>query len=125
MTFYCRKRTRLCIQWVCKTYNGGCRLCRFLFFHCGFSDSLCVLQSKVCAHQKAIEREYYSAKSSMSLGLFIMFFGANQLLLNRGTLADVIGVIFMLTGLGSMWAGYKAYKHYVPLLAKENERENA
>jgi hypothetical protein len=75
--------------------------------------------------KKAIEREYYSAKSSMSLGLFIMFFGANQLLLNRGTLAVVIGVIFMLTGLGSMWAGYRAYKHYVPLLAKENERENA
>ncbi|MDI5788553.1 YtpI family protein [Bacillus licheniformis] len=49
-------------------------------FYCGFSDSLCVLQSKVCAHQKAVEREYYSAKSSMSLGLFIMFFGANQLI---------------------------------------------
>ncbi|MFN2747655.1 MULTISPECIES: YtpI family protein [Bacillus] len=75
--------------------------------------------------KRAVEKEYFSAKSSMSLGLFIMFFGINQLFLYRGALTAVIGVIFVLTGLGSMWAGYKAYKHYVPLLAKENERENA
>ncbi|MES9687689.1 YtpI family protein [Bacillus sp. JJ353] len=54
-----------------------------------------------------------------------MFFGLNQLFLNRGALSAAIGVVFVLTGIGSMWAGYRAYKHYVPLLAKENERENA
>lgn len=75
--------------------------------------------------KRALLKEYLSAKSSMSLGLFIMFFGLNQLFLNRGALSAGIGVIFVLTGIGSMWAGYRAYKHYVPLLAKENERENA
>ncbi|MDA7027211.1 YtpI family protein [Bacillus sp. CLL-7-23] len=75
--------------------------------------------------KRAVEKEYFSAKSSMCLGLFIMFFGTNLLLLNRDALSSGIGIIFILTGIGSMWAGYKAYKHYLPLLAKENKRENA
>ena len=91
----------------------------FVFFIVVSAIAYVYFKVRYVRTKKAVEREYYSAKSSMSLGLFIMFFGANQLILNRGTLAVVIGVIFMLTGLGSMWAGYKAYKHYVPLLAKK------
>ncbi|MEC1262800.1 YtpI family protein [Bacillus swezeyi] len=97
----------------------------FVFFIVISAIAYVYYKVKYVRTKRAVEKEYLSAKSSMSLGLFIMFFGVNQLVIHRGALTVVIGIIFILTGLGSMWAGYKAYKHYVPLLAKENERENA
>ncbi|MRX71739.1 hypothetical protein GJU40_06060 [Bacillus lacus] len=69
--------------------------------------------------KKPMEKQWLSAKSSMALGMFVFFFGLNQLFMFRSTLAAVIAVIFALVGLGSTWAGYKAYQHYLPFAARE------
>lgn len=68
---------------------------------------------------KPIEKRWISAKSSIALGLFVAFFGMNQLFLYRSTLSFVIGAIFLLLGFASAWTGYRAYKHYLPQVLSE------
>ncbi|ASS92148.1 MAG: hypothetical protein C6W58_02090 [Bacillaceae bacterium] len=71
--------------------------------------------------KRPMERSWISSKSSISLGLFVFFFGLNQMFLNRSTVALIVGVVFIITGCLSIWAGYKAYKYYLPLAIKESE----
>ncbi|WLR44175.1 YtpI family protein [Bacillus carboniphilus] len=69
---------------------------------------------------KEMERQWLSAKSSIALGAFVFFFGVNQFFLFRSSLSIIIGAIFVVIGLGSVWAGFKAYRFYLPLAIKEN-----
>jgi hypothetical protein len=71
--------------------------------------------------KKPMEKQWISTKSSIALGLFVFFFGLNQLFLFRSTVSLIVGIIFILIGALSSWAGYKAYKHYYPLAVKEAE----
>ncbi|GLH64649.1 MULTISPECIES: YtpI family protein [Bacillaceae] len=68
---------------------------------------------------RPMERRWLSAKSSIALGLFVFFFGLNQFFLHSSTVTYIIGTIFLLIGAGSAWAGYRAYKHYLPLVLEE------
>jgi hypothetical protein len=69
-----------------------------------------------------MEKQWLSAKSSIALGIFVFFFGLNQLFLFHSTVSLVVGIIFMIVGLASSWAGYKAYKHYLPFAVKESKQ---
>ncbi|MCA1032335.1 YtpI family protein [Bacillus timonensis] len=73
---------------------------------------------------RPIEKRWISSKSSIALGLFILFFAFNQFVLHHTTVSIVVGIIFMLVGGGSIWAGYKAYKYYLPLAIQEAEDLN-
>lgn len=72
--------------------------------------------------KKPMEKQWLSAKSSIALGIFVFFFGLNQLFLFHSTVSLVVGIIFMIVGLASSWAGYKAYKHYLPFAIKESKQ---
>ncbi|PGT91222.1 MULTISPECIES: YtpI family protein [Bacillaceae] len=74
---------------------------------------------KAYRSNKQAEKSWISAKASIALGLFVAFFGLNQLFMFRSTLSFVVGIIFLLIGFGSAWAGYRAYKHYLPYVLKE------
>lgn len=69
--------------------------------------------------RKPMEKQWLSAKSSIALGIFVFFFGLNQLFLFNSTVSLVVGIIFMIVGIASSWAGYKAYKHYLPFAVQE------
>jgi O-antigen/teichoic acid export membrane protein len=69
--------------------------------------------------RRPIERRWISAKSSIALGLFVFFFGLNQFFLHSSAVTYIVGTIFLLVGAGSAWAGYRAYKHYLPLVLEE------
>lgn len=71
---------------------------------------------------RPVERRWISAKSSMALGSFVFFFGMNQFFLYSSTVTYLVGTIFLLVGGGSIWAGYRAYKHYLPLAIEEAEQ---
>jgi O-antigen/teichoic acid export membrane protein len=71
--------------------------------------------------KRPIERQWISAKSSIALGSFVFFFALNQFFLHRTTVSFIVGIVFLLVGGGSIWAGYRAYKHYLPLAIKEAE----
>ncbi|ANB62170.1 YtpI family protein [Anoxybacteroides amylolyticum] len=72
--------------------------------------------------RRPAERRWISAKASMALGSFVFFFGVNQFFLYSSTVTYLVGTIFLLIGGGSAWAGYRAYKYYLPLVIEEAEQ---
>ncbi|AGT33089.1 membrane protein [Geobacillus genomosp. 3] len=72
--------------------------------------------------QRPMERQFYSAKSSTALGLFVALFGINQLFLYQTTVTYLISAIFIALGFGSAWAGFRAYRHYLPQAVEEAEK---
>lgn len=71
--------------------------------------------------KKPMEQKWISAKSSIALGSFVFFFAINQFLIHRSTVSLIIGIVFVLFGAGSIWAGYRAHRYYFPLAVKEAE----
>lgn len=76
-------------------------------------------KAKYYRTKRPVEKQWISAKSSIALGLFVSFFALNQFFLHNSTVSTIIGIIFLLVGGGSVWAGYRAYKHLLPLAIQE------
>ena len=76
-------------------------------------------KAKYVQSKREIQKKWLSAKSSISLGLFVVFFGINTIFIHPSTISYVVAVVFILVGGGSSWAGYQAYKHYLPLAIAE------
>jgi nitric oxide reductase large subunit len=68
---------------------------------------------------RPMERRWISAKSSIALGAFVFFFAINQFFIHQSTISLIVGIVFVLVGGGSAWAGMRAYKHYLPLVVEE------
>ncbi|XXM71033.1 YtpI family protein [Lysinibacillus sphaericus] len=73
---------------------------------------------------RPMEKKWLSAKASMALGLFVTLFGVNQLVLFPGTVTYIVAALFILIGLGSIWAGYKYYRHVLPYAEREAKELN-
>ncbi|MDQ0231031.1 YtpI family protein [Metabacillus malikii] len=73
------------------------------------------------AHNQ-VEKKWRAAEASIALGIFVASFGLNQLIINRSILALVVGIIFFIIGVGSSWAGFRAYKHYLPQVASQTQK---
>ncbi|WP_428909372.1 YtpI family protein [Niallia sp. Krafla_26] len=65
------------------------------------------------------EKRWISAKSNIALGSFVGLFGINQLFLYQTTITYIIAGIFIILGGINVWGGFKAYKYFLPLAAKE------
>ncbi|MFD2446324.1 YtpI family protein [Bacillus sp. CGMCC 1.16607] len=76
---------------------------------------------KYVRSKQPYERRWISAKSSMALGLFVALFGVNQLFLFHTTVTYIVAAIFIVMGVSSIWTGWKAYKHFLPLAIEEAE----
>lgn len=74
--------------------------------------------------KRPMEKKWLSAKSSMALGLFVALFGINQLILFSGTVTYLVGIFFILIGAGSLWMGFRYYKHVLPYAQREAEELN-
>lgn len=71
---------------------------------------------------RPVEKKWLSAKSSIALGLFVLFFGLNHLLfISQSTVSYIVDAIFLLYGGVFTWVGIKKYKHYLPFAIKEAE----
>ncbi|MBO0992329.1 YtpI family protein [Bacillus sp. SD088] len=68
-----------------------------------------------------MEKKLLNGKSSMALGIFVAFFGINQLFLFQTILTYIIGTLFIILGIASAWAGFKSYRYHVPYAIKEAE----
>ncbi|MFS0822419.1 YtpI family protein [Bacillus sp. 1P02SD] len=80
-------------------------------------------KTKYFRTRRPVEKQWLSAKSSMALGLFVGLFGLNAFFVHPSTISYVIGTILIIVGGGSTWAGFRAYKHYQPLVIKEAEQQ--
>jgi hypothetical protein len=65
------------------------------------------------------EKKWISAKANIALGLFVASFGINRFMIHQSTVVYIVGVIFIALGVYNIWGGFKAYKYYLPLAAKE------
>ncbi|MBM7701221.1 YtpI family protein [Metabacillus iocasae] len=81
------------------------------------------LKLKYVRSKRPIEKQWLSAKSSIALGVFVLFFGINQWFIYQTTLSIIVGLLFVLIGAGSIWAGVRAYKHYLPFVIKEAQEQ--
>ncbi|MED4016206.1 YtpI family protein [Sutcliffiella cohnii] len=68
------------------------------------------------------EKKWLSAKSSIALGIFVTSFGFNTIINPLSTVAIVVGIIMIVVGAGSIWAGVKAYRFYLPFAREEAEK---
>ena len=66
-----------------------------------------------------IRKKWYTAKASVCLGAFILFFGFNFMLIYQSTLTYVVSIIFVLIGGYFMYHHYKAAKHYGQFVQEE------
>lgn len=78
-------------------------------------------KTKYFRSNKPAEKKWLSAKSSISLGLFVGLFGINQLFLFHTLVTYIIAAIFIILGFLSAFNGIKAYRYYLPYAQKEAE----
>ncbi|WP_456278015.1 YtpI family protein [Bacillus sp. AK128] len=71
--------------------------------------------------REVMYRKWVSAKSSIALGVFMISFALNQMIAEPTQVSIIIGVIFLLVGSGSIWAGVKSYRYYLPRVAEESQ----
>lgn len=71
--------------------------------------------------RRPAERNWLSAKSSVTLGLFVGLFGVNQLFLFHSTVTYVVSAVFIIIGSLSVISGIRAYKFYLPYAQQEAE----
>lgn len=53
-----------------------------------------------------IRRKWYKAKAGVALGLFLIFFGVNAIIVNNSAVSVIIAILFFVVG------GYEAYNNY-------------
>lgn len=68
-----------------------------------------------------IRKKMYASMSGASLGLFILSFGLNQIILFDKISIYIISAIFILLGLYVLVFNYRAYKHYSKFVEEEAE----
>jgi hypothetical protein len=78
-------------------------------------------KTKYFRSHRPAERNWLSAKSGITLGLFVGLFGINQLFLFHTTVTYVVSTLFIIIGSLSVLNGIKAYKFYLPYARQEAE----
>ncbi len=78
-------------------------------------------KTKFFRSRRPAERKWLSAKSSITLGLFVGLFGINQLFLFHTAVTYIVSAIFIIMGTLSIINGIKAYKFYLPYARQEEE----
>ncbi|HHY72733.1 MAG TPA: hypothetical protein GX497_05830 [Bacillus bacterium] len=69
-------------------------------------------------------RQWISSKATISLGLFMLFFGADQLILWKDKVSTIVGIVFSVVGLAYAFQGFRTYKYYQPKAIEEAEQKN-
>ncbi len=78
---------------------------------------------KYARSKRPVEKRWLSSKSSIALGLFVVFFAINTLFIHPSVVSYVVSAILLLVGGGSVWAGFRAYQHYLPLVIEEAKQK--
>ncbi|WP_246941179.1 YtpI family protein [Bacillus pinisoli] len=74
--------------------------------------------------KEVMYRNWVSAKSSIALGVFIVAFALNQMIVEPSKVSIIVGIVFLAVGGGSVWAGIKSYRFYLPRVAEEAQNKN-
>lgn len=69
-----------------------------------------------------LEKKWISTKGNIAIGVFLVSFGINQIIITTAV-ALIVGTIFIILGFANVYFGYKAYKHYSELVFQEVSEE--
>lgn len=72
-------------------------------------------------HKSPYQRTLVKAKGSTALGLAVLFFGINALILNPSTAIIVISAVLIVVGGYFVFQSLRMYRYFAPLAAKERE----
>lgn len=92
----------------------------FIIFSLGF---YLYYKTKYFRTRRPMEKQWISAKSSIALGLFVTLFAINAFFVHPSLVSTIVGIVLLLVGGGSVWAGYRAYKHFLPLVIQEAQQQ--
>ncbi|WP_102345296.1 YtpI family protein [Bacillus sp. Marseille-P3661] len=68
-------------------------------------------------------RQWLSSKATITLGLFMLFFGLDQIIIWKTTTANIVGMVFLIVGLIYSIQGFRMYRFYQPRAIKETEEQ--
>lgn len=68
-------------------------------------------------------KQWLSSKATISLGLFMLFFGIDQLILWNTKTAMIVGIVFLVIGLLYSIQGYRTFKFYQQKAVEEAEQQ--
>jgi hypothetical protein len=73
------------------------------------------LYNRIRAWRKpdSLIKKIYETRSRLFLGLFLLVFSLNLLIIPRGIIDIIIGLVLIVFALANTIYGYKAYKHYI------------
>ncbi|MFK3938228.1 YtpI family protein [Alkalihalobacillus sp. NPDC078783] len=73
------------------------------------------LYNRIQAWRKpdSLIKKIYETRSRLFLGVFLLVFSLNLLIIPRGIIDIIIGLVLIVFALANTIYGYKAYKHYI------------
>ncbi|MBD8068963.1 YtpI family protein [Bacillus sp. PS06] len=80
-------------------------------------------KTKYFRSKRPIERQWLSSKSSIALGIFVALFAINAVYLHQSTVSFIVAAVLLLVGVGSIWAGVRAYRYFLPLVIEESAKQ--
>ncbi|WP_088103813.1 YtpI family protein [Halalkalibacter urbisdiaboli] len=67
---------------------------------------------KTWRSDESLIKRLYQTKAGLSLGFLLTAFAANLLVMPRGKVDIIIGIIFIIFGIANVVFNFRAYKHY-------------
>lgn len=86
-------------------------ICAYLFF-----------RVKYFRIKQPYHRQWISSKATIALGLFMLFFGLDQLIVWQDKVSTIVGIVFTVVGLVYALQGFRTYKFYQPKAMEEAEQ---
>lgn len=68
-----------------------------------------------------IRRKWYKAKAGVALGLFLIMFGINAIVINQSAVSFIVAIIFFVVGAFEAYNNYKRAKHEGKFVKEEFE----
>lgn len=68
-----------------------------------------------------IRKKWYKAKAGVALGVFIIAFGVNTLIVQQSAVGYIIGIIFIIVGFMESYYNFKKARHEGKFVEEEYE----
>lgn len=79
----------------------------------------CFYRVRAMKIREPYRKKYTTAKASVGLGAFLLFFGANRLFIRPTAVTAIICGIFILYGLFIILYSFRELKYYLPKVVEE------
>lgn len=71
-----------------------------------------------------IRKKWYKAKAGVALGIFIIAFGLNTLIVQQSAVGYIVGIIFIIVGFMQSYNNFKRARHEGKFVIEEYELNN-